>query len=194
MPDHADDAGPAEQDRPDRESARDKRTGRSAAAQRMENQARFVDLEVRRAIERGEFDNLPGAGKPLKLPDRHDPDWWIKQFVERENISGVAPPAIMLRTEDARLDEVLDEEVTEEGVRRTVADFNRRVVEARRQLQGGPPVVTPTRDVDAEVDRWRERRRARLAAARRPSAEARAVTPDKPPRRATWWRRRRSAG
>jgi hypothetical protein len=188
--------GEAEGDieKPDREEARDKRTGRSAAAERMRNQARFVDLEVQRAIERGEFDNLPGAGKPLKLPDRHDPDWWLKQLIERENISGVAPPAIMLRKEDAAFDETLDEEATADGVRLLVEDFNRRVVEARRQLTGGPPVVTKTRDVDTEVERWRERRRARLAAARnrtRPPAEEREGASPPPARRARWWRRRR---
>ncbi|NUR09844.1 MAG: DUF1992 domain-containing protein [Nocardioidaceae bacterium] len=176
-----------DESRPDREPARDKRTGRAAAGERMRNQTRYVDLEVQRAIERGEFDNLPGAGKPLKLPDRHDPDWWLKQFIERENISGVAPPAIMLRTEDAQLDDALDQEPTEDAVRRTVEDFNRRVVEARRQLQGGPPVVTPTRDPDTEVDRWRTRRRARLDAHR---AEAREVAAEKPSRRAFWRRRR----
>ena len=47
----------------------------------------------------------------------------------------------------------------EDDVREAVEDFNRRVIEARRQLLGGPPVVTPTRDVDAEVRAWRERRR-----------------------------------
>jgi hypothetical protein len=47
-------------------------------------------------------------------------------------------------------------------VRRTVEDFNKRVVEARRQLQGGPPVVTKTRDVDEEVERWRGRLRERM--------------------------------
>ena len=80
-------------ERPDREPARDKRTGRAAASERMRNQAKYVDLEVQRAMERGEFDDLPGAGKPLKLPDRHDPDWWLKQLIERENISGVARSA-----------------------------------------------------------------------------------------------------
>src|SRR3954453_17942550 len=115
--------------RPDREPARDKRTGREAAAERMRNQARYVDLQVQRAMERGEFDNLPGAGKPLDLPDRHDPDWWLKQLVEREEITGLAPAAISLRTEDAGLDEVLDREATADGVRRVVDDFNRRVVE-----------------------------------------------------------------
>jgi len=58
------------------------------------------------------------------------------------------------------MDETLDRESDEAGVRRVVEDFNARVVDARRQLTGGPPVVTPTRDVDAEVRRWRERRRA----------------------------------
>ena len=29
--------------------------------------ALLADLQIRRAIERGEFDNLPGSGKPLDL-------------------------------------------------------------------------------------------------------------------------------
>ncbi|WP_175984925.1 hypothetical protein [Microbacterium tenebrionis] len=37
------------------------------------------------------------------------------------------------------------------------------MIEARRQLLGGPPVVTKTRDVDAEARRWRERRATRAA-------------------------------
>ena len=71
------------------------------------------------------------------------------------------PAALQLRKDDAELDALLDREATEKQVRTIVEDFNRRIVEARRQLQGGPPVVTPTRDVDAEVERWRERRRPR---------------------------------
>jgi DnaJ homologue, subfamily C, member 28, conserved domain len=156
-----------------------------APAQRMEQQALWVDLQVRRAMERGDFDNLPGAGKPLKLPDRHDPDWWVKQLIEREKITAVLPPALGLRKEDAELDAVLDKEPTEDAVRATVKDFNRRVVEARRQLQGGPPVVTPTRDVEHEVTAWRERRDARRARQREQLA-----TPP-PPKRRRWWRRDR---
>jgi DnaJ-like protein len=142
------------------------------AARRVEQQTLWVDLQVRKAMERGDFDNLPGAGKPLRLPDTHDPDWWVKRLIERENLSNVAPPAIGLRREDAELDETLDAEATEDGVRRLVDDFNHRVVEARRQLQGGPPVITPTRDVDGEVERWRARRTARMEEARRRRAAA----------------------
>jgi len=156
-----------------------------APAQRMEQQTLWVDLQIRRAMERGEFDDLPGAGKPLKLPDRHDPDWWVKQLIEREKITGVLPPALGLRKEDAELDAVLDREANEEGVRRQVDDFNRRVVEARRQLQGGPPVVTPTRDADAEVAAWAARRTAR-----RELARARLAQNAYPARRRGWFRRR----
>jgi hypothetical protein len=162
-----------------------------APAKRMEQQTLWVDMQVRRAMERGDFDDLPGAGKPIKgLGSTHDPDWWVKSLVERERITGVLPPALALRKEDAELDDVLDRETTEEGVRRAVADFNRRVVEARRQLQGGPPVVTPTRDEDGEVAAWRARRAARRER-QRAQLEAAATASDVPVKRRRWWHRNR---
>ena len=155
------------------------------AANRIEQQALWVDHQIRAAMARGEFDNLPGAGKPLKLPDRHDPDWWVKSLIEREKITGVLPPALALRREDAELDGELDRMPTEEEVRRALADFNTRVVAARRQLQGGPPVVTPTRDVEDEVNAWRQRRAERRAVVRAAELRAKAEQP-----RRRWWRRR----
>jgi len=143
---------------PDRSTARDPRTGNSAAAARMRHQARWVDLQVQKAIERGEFDDLPGAGKPLPPLD-DDPDWWLKKLIERERISGVLPEALQLRKDDAGLDALLDREGSETVVRELLDTFNRRVLNARRQLQGGPPVITPIRDVEAEVAAWRKRRR-----------------------------------
>ncbi|MGI8901913.1 MAG: DUF1992 domain-containing protein [Nocardioides sp.] len=172
-----------------------------APRQRIEQQTLWVDRQIRAAMARGEFDNLPGAGKPLRLPDRHDPDWWVKGLIEREKITGVLPPALGLRKEDAELEADLDREATEAGVRRAVDDFNRRVVEARRQLLGGPPVVTRTRDPDTEVAARRERRRARRAArnqAGEPGAadqeaergRARRRPGRRRPGRCRWWSRR----
>ena len=70
----------------------------------MEQQHTWVDLQVRRAMERGDFDDLPGAGKPIEgLGAQHDPEWWIKQLIEREQIA-VLPPALQLRKDDAELD------------------------------------------------------------------------------------------
>ena len=176
-------------DRSRLEDERDQRTGRSAAQERIRNQTRWVDLQVQEAMRRGEFDDLPGAGKPLDLPEKHDPDWWVKRLIEREEITGLAPAAIGLRKEDAELDATLDREATADGVRRVVADFNARVVDARRQLTGGPPVITPTRDVEAEVTRWHERRTARREAARA-AAEAAASETSRASRR-RWWPRPR---
>ncbi|SEB81183.1 protein of unknown function [Nocardioides exalbidus] len=167
-----------------REAERDARTSRSAAAARIAQQATWVDLQVRQAMERGEFDDLPGAGKPIEgLGAEHDPDWWVKKLVERENIA-ILPPALALRKEDAELEARLDRITAEAELRRQLDDFNRRVVEARRQLQGGPPVVTPTRDVDAEVAAWRDRRTARIEAQRVARAAADEAAPQRP-----WWRR-----
>jgi hypothetical protein len=147
-------------DPPGRETDRDRRTERSAAAARAEHQATWVDQQIRVAMARGDFDNLPGAGKPLKnLGSEHDPDWWLKKLIEREQVTGVLPPALALRKEDAELDATLDREWSEQTVRDHLEDFNRRVVEARRQLLGGPPVITKLRDVEAEVRAWRERKR-----------------------------------
>src|SRR6476659_9593417 len=143
----------------DRTSRRDKRTGRSAAQARIENQQAWVDQQLRVAMARGDFDNLPGAGKPIEgLGSQHDPDWWVKKLIEREQITGVLPPALGLRKEDAELEATLDREASATVVRDLLEDFNRRVVEARRQLQGGPPVITKTRDVEAEIEAWRARR------------------------------------
>ncbi|RUQ03586.1 DUF1992 domain-containing protein, partial [Curtobacterium sp. HSID17257] len=131
---------------------------------RLQDVERHARARIEEAERRGVFEGNPYHGKPLPGNDgRHDPDWWIKAKIEREDIRGIAPPALALRTEDAELDDHLDALTTEDDVRAVLVDFNARVKEARRQLLGGPPVVTPMRDVDAEVERWRERRDARRA-------------------------------
>jgi hypothetical protein len=150
---------------PDRRPERDERTGRAAAAQRMQRKDQWVDLQIQEAMKRGDFDNLPGAGKPIEgLGGQHDPDWWLKKLIEREKIS-VLPPALQLRKDDAELDALLDRHTAESEVRRMLEDFNARVMHARYTPVDGPPLVTMPRDVDEEVDAWRERRLARRRAA-----------------------------
>ncbi len=150
---------------------------------RAQHRGRWVEAQVQAAIDRGEFDDLEYAGKPIPaLQQPYDPDWWLKRLAEREDVSGAMPPALALRKEDAELLEAIDALTTEDAVRAHLDDFNARVRDARRQLLGGPPVVTPLRDVEAEVAAWHDRR-----AARRRAREA-VVTPPPPPRR-RWWRR-----
>ena len=136
----------------------------AARAYSAADRAAVVEMSIQQAIRRGDFDDLPGAGKPIPgLGQSHDPDWWIRRKIESEKLTGLGPPALTLRVEDRELDARLDELHHEREVREAVEDFNRRVIEARRQLLGGPPVVTLTRDVDAEAAAWRERREHRAA-------------------------------
>lgn len=150
---------------PDRTPERDERTGRAAAAERMQRKDQWVDLQIQEAMKRGDFDNLPGAGKPIEgLGEQHDPDWWLKKLVEREKIS-VLPPALQLRKDDAELDAKLDRHTAETEVRRELEEFNARVIRARYTPVDGPPLITMPRDVETEVDAWRDRRLARRRAA-----------------------------
>src|SRR3954452_19204512 len=116
------------EDRPEEQEPRSREADRAAAAARIQHQNTWVDLQIRQAQERGDFDNLPGAGKPIEgLGGDHDPDWWLKKLLERERIA-VLPPSIALRKEDAGLDARLDKINVEKDVRREVEDFNERVI------------------------------------------------------------------
>jgi len=118
-----------------------------------------IDRQIREAQERGAFDNLPGAGKPLSLGPQNDPDWWIKGLVKRENISGrdLLPPGLALRRELEDLPGQLRELRSERAVRSMVEDLNARIDEARRRPStGGPPVTVNALDVDEVVRDWRE--------------------------------------
>jgi len=170
---------------PEEERATDAAASAAPRTPNALDRAAYVETAIQQAIRRGEFDDLPGYGKPLEgLGDHHDPDWWIRRKIQSEKLTGLGPPALMLRVEHAEMEERLDALTREGDVREYLEEFNRRVIEARRQLLGGPPVVTPTRDVDEEVAAWRERREARAAA----SAEAEQAEEDAR-RRRRWWRR-----
>jgi hypothetical protein len=169
------------------EPKQDDEQAAAAREQRIAHRSAWVEIQLQQAMRDGEFDNLPGAGKPIPGIDRpHDPDWWLKRLIEREQIS-VLPPALALRKEDAELDVVLDRETTPQGVRRVVEDFNARIIEARRQLQGGPPVITPLRDVDEQVAAWSSRRDERIAHQKAVLAQIRAAERAAAP--PPWWRR-----
>lgn len=126
-----------------------------------------VDRAIREAQERGEFDNLPGAGKPIDLGDMNDPDWWVKRLAARENLdmSGALPGALGLRKEAAGFPESLADVASEKNVRDILQDYNRRVLADRLRPAVGklPPLIAKTVDVDDMVEQWRDLRAALAA-------------------------------
>lgn len=135
-----------------------------------------VDRAIREAQERGDFDNLPGAGKPLDLGDMNDPDWWVKRLAARENLdlSGALPGALGLRKEAAGFPDSLADVASEKNVREILEDFNHRVLADRLRPAVGhlPPLIARTVDVEEIVAQWRQLRAARAAAEAKAEAAA----------------------
>ena len=47
-----------------------------------------VERQIRLAMARGEFADLPGAGEPIEgLDETYDPLWWVKRWTEREGVT-----------------------------------------------------------------------------------------------------------
>jgi hypothetical protein len=122
-----------------------------------------IDRQLREAQERGEFDNLPGAGKPLPgAGGEYDEDWWVKDWLRREGAgAGVLPPTLAVRREREDTDRLVDRLHSEQAVREHVARLNEQIRKARVGLLDGPPTLLPPLDADEVVRRWRERRVSR---------------------------------
>jgi len=115
----------------------------------------WIEAQIRVAKEGGAFDNLPGAGKPLpNLAREFDPLWWVKQLVQREQISMLPPSLELLRKVERELDaiEKLHDEAT---VRRRVAALNAEIAKVNATVVEGPPTRLGTLDVEQVVARWR---------------------------------------
>ena len=118
----------------------------------------WVERQIREATERGEFDNLPGAGKPIADLDKpHDELWWVKQKLRREHLSWL-PPTIALRKEAEEALLAASRAGSEDQLRRLVADINRKILEGNRKAASGPPLNLMPFDVERVVRTWRERR------------------------------------
>jgi hypothetical protein len=119
----------------------------------------WVDRQIRDAEERGEFDDLPGRGKPL--PKRTgDVMEWVAEKMRAENADTKAllPPSLSLRKELEDLPGLLAAVRSEAKVREIVTDLNKRIKREILLPSGGPPLLVRPVDVEAVVAQWRERR------------------------------------
>jgi hypothetical protein len=168
----------------------------------------WVDQQISEAAQRGAFDNLPGAGRPL--PRRTGgTDAWLQDYLRREGLSAeeMLPTPLRLRKEIERLTETVHELASEQQVREVVAELNRQIVEWRR-IPVGPPVFLPRVDEETMVRRWRGGRpagRSERPARRSGALAGRSERPAGQPgtrtaaaggdgrapggRRVRWWRR-----
>ena len=147
----------------------------------------WVERQLREARERGSFDGLPGAGKPLPRTSS-DELAWVRDKARREDlpVSALLPPSLAVAKEVEDLPARLSRERSEARVRSLLEELNGRIDAARRGPQVGPPVRTALVDVDAVVAAWRD-----AVTPPAPSPQP-AVAPTRG--RGRWWWRRRRAG
>ena len=118
----------------------------------------WVERRIREAQEQGEFDNLPGAGKPIPdLNTCHDPNWWVKKLIKRENLN-VLPDTLAARLDVERGLERVWSCRFERDARKLVALLNSKILQVNSQGASGPSANLSLLDTDAVLKEWRNRR------------------------------------
>lgn len=146
----------------------------------------WVDTQIARARERGDFDRLSGAGKPIA--DLHRDltayDWAVAK-ARREGVetAEMLPPGLALRRERDVLPERAARLGTEAAVRALAEDYNARVEAFWRTPQPSRWAPVPgLADVEALVAGWLRDR---------PPPPPPAPPVEVTRRRRPWWRPRR---
>jgi hypothetical protein len=118
----------------------------------------WVERQLREARERGDFDNLPGAGKPIPgLDQPYDDMWWVKDKLQRENLTYL-PTTLALRKEAEAALEAVAQAKSETEVRRILADINGKLRAAIKTPPDGPPLNRTPFNVERVVREWRGQR------------------------------------
>jgi hypothetical protein len=117
----------------------------------------WIGRQIQEAMARGEFEDLPGAGKPIPGLDKpHDDLWWMKQKLQREHVTFL-PPTLAIRKDVEDTLVAVAAMRSEVEVRKAVQQVNSRIRSVNRTATSGPPSTTMPLDVEAVVAAWRSR-------------------------------------
>jgi Domain of unknown function (DUF1992) len=149
----------------------------------------WIDKQIAEATERGAFDNLPGAGKPI--PHHGDEDAaqaWLREYLRKEGVSAEAllPTPLRLRKAIDRLASDVPAMGSEDEVREAVGELNHQI-RGWRRIPLGPPIFVPLVDEDAMVSRWHTSRPSPAVPPAAPGPEAGAAGTEASIRRARRW-------
>lgn len=161
----------------------------------------WVDQQIREAMERGDFDDLPGAGEPIRDLDEPYSEVLVRRILAREGVSTeeLLPTPLMLRKRIERLPETVRELHSEDDVREIARQLDAQVVDWYRNPTRRDSPLAKVRvgrvDVEATVARWRadraepEQTVTEQTAAEPPTTEQ--TTTEQTAARPRWWRRLR---
>ena len=117
----------------------------------------WIDKQIRDGQERGEFDNLPGHGKPIaSLDTPRDEMWWVRDMLARENVQVPLPPQLEIRKDLEVAREKIRRSTSETEVREIIGEINEKIRHVNRTVISGPPSTVMPLDVERTVQRWRD--------------------------------------
>lgn len=118
----------------------------------------WVESQISQSMARGDFDDLPGAGKPLRFRSGDDSMVeWVVAKARQENIDlfSLLPPGLALRKEREDLPRRAVALPSEEAVRGLAHDYDSRVRAFWRRPQESRWSPLPgLADVEALVAEW----------------------------------------
>lgn len=118
----------------------------------------LTEQRIREAQDAGEFERLPGFGKPIPgIDEPHDENWWVRKKLEREQLSAL-PPALEIRRDREQTLARLTTLGSEAEVRQSLTELNERIRKTHFSAVWGPPADTLPVDIEAEVARWQATR------------------------------------
>ena len=149
----------------------------------------WIDQQIEEAAERGLFDDLPGAGRPLPKRDEDAAQAWLREYMRREGLSTqeVLPVPLKLRKEREVLAERVPQLASEQDVLDAVAELNGRIIEWRR-LPLDSPIFVPLVDEEQMTALWRETHSEPDAASADGAEPGEGLARNRARRR--WWHRR----
>lgn len=114
--------------------------------------ARIAEAKIQEGIERGDFDGLPGRGRPLRFDDMSGIPPHMRLGYKILRNAGVAPPEVELRREVYRLDREMaatSDPGKLEALRRRKrdSDLSLAIMLERRVGAAGPRAVRSLRRV-----------------------------------------------
>lgn len=147
----------------------------------------WIDRQIEEARANGEFDGLPGHGKPIAGVDRpRDELWWVRDKLKREGVEYL-PPALAIRKKAAAAHEEALRAPTEAEARRILEAINDEIRDLNRHTIAGPPTTLMAFDVDEVLALRRERATGEAGA---PAHEPAPASPPPVSTRRRWFRRR----
>lgn len=108
----------------------------------------WVETQIQAAQDRGQFDNLPGAGKPIPPDSALDGEnWWVRKKIANEGLHypNLADD-LRRRIADARKEAFAAP--TDTAARAIVDRMNSEIHTFRISPPPGPPLILPLIDIN----------------------------------------------